>query len=61
MRLCKSDILVLSVMQQNALGFCFAFHDFYLLFTETDGENCKLIYKDSPSHASLFQRYKQRK
>lgn len=60
MRLHKSDILVLSVMQGNALIFCFAFHDFYLLFTETDGEDCKLIYKDSSPHASFFQRCKQR-
>lgn len=32
----KSEILVLSVIQLNALIFCFAFHDSHLLFTETE-------------------------
>lgn len=32
----KSEILVLSVIQLNALIFCFPFHDFHLLFNETE-------------------------
>lgn len=49
----KSEILVLSVIQLKALIFCFAFHAFHLLFTETDREDYKLIYEDSQLDASL--------
>lgn len=51
----QSEIHVLSVIQWKPLIFCFGFSNFHLLFTVTDGKDCRLIYKDTQPNAFLFQ------
>lgn len=45
----NSEIIVLSATVEHTDVFFFAFNGFYLLFTETAREHCKVIYAVKPS------------